>query len=386
MVDSKPTIYIVFDQLPKKKDGGLVATYINFVNQFKDELDIKLVSVFSNGGNDIEAFEHVEIIDLSNFVLDNRFFQLFSYLKKGEVGRFFHAAASTFAFFGFIPIARKKTKKLLRDEMVVAVSPAAAIFISNRVRFILEIHTKFEYFWGNNLIGKLQSSLAAKPVLTVFRNKTDAEKARAVFESDYLYNGVEEPVHPGGKDAIARKPHSALYVGGLVEHKNPFLLLRCAKQVRKNIPDFTLDIYGVGDLQEALQEEIHLLGLEGIVTLKGFVDDKAVYARYEQFWFSSKLEGFGLVIVEAMANRTPVITTNWGDAVVEIVKDGETGFIVENEAEFVHRSIELFEDSDKTARIADAAYSDYRERFSVERNKAKWKDILSRVFPKRMQP
>lgn len=385
MVGNKPTIYIVFDQLPKKKDGGLVATYVNFVNQFKEELDIKLVSVFSNGGNDIEAFDAVEIIDLSRFVLDNRFFRMFSYLKEGKIGRFFHAGASAFAFFGFIPIARLKSKKRFGDDMVVAVSPAAAIFISNKVRFILEIHTKFEYFWGNNLIGKLQSSLAAKPILTVFRNKTDAEKAKVIFESDHMYNGVEEPKPSELTEKISRKPHSALYVGGLVEHKNPFLLLRAARQVRKTIPDFTLDIYGVGELQEALQKEIEALQLKDVVTLKGFVENKAIYAQYEQFWFSSNLEGFGLVIVEAMANKTPVITTNWGDAVVEIVKDGETGFIVDSEEAFVSRSIELFEDSDEAVRIADAAYSDYRKRFSTERNKAKWKEILNRVFPNKFE-
>lgn len=379
MVAGRPTLYLVFDQLPKKKDGGLVATYINFVQQFSDEIDIKLVSAFSNGENDIEAFDQIEIIDLSPYVLDNRFFRCFSYLKRKEFRRFFHAIVSGVRFFGFVPIARKKTNRLFRDSMVIAVSPAAAMFIGNHVRFILEIHTKFEYFWGDNIIGRLQSSLAAKPALTVFRNKTDADKARPLFTSDFIYNGVEMPPHSSMVER--RKPFSALYVGGLVEHKNPLLLVRCAETVHRAIPEFTLDIYGVGELEETLRHEIEQRGLEKVVCLKGFVDDKSIYSRYEQFWFSSKLEGFGLVIVEAMANGTPVITTNWGDAVFEIVHDQITGFIVNDEEDFSKRAIALFADEELRDKIAKAAYEDYARRFSTAQNKTAWEKILATVYP-----
>ena len=376
-----PSLYIVFDQLPKKKEGGLVATYINFVRQFKDEYDIKLVSAFNNGGNDIESFNDVEIINLSDYVIDNRFFRLFSYLRKGEIRRFFHALASGIRFFAFIPVARHKTRQLFKDDIVIAVSPAAAMFVSNKTRFILEIHTKFEYFWGESLIGKLQATLAAKPALTLFRNKTDAEKARELFPSGFIYNGVAAPPHATEDNFIERKPYSALYVGGLVEHKNPLLLIRCAQKIQQQFPSFTLDIYGVGDLADDLQQEINRLQLNDAVHLMGFIDDKSVYSRYQQFWFSSKLEGFGLVLVEAMANKTPVITSNWGDAVYEIIEDGKTGFVVNDETEFCERSVLLFNDNELRSEIVENAYEDYLARFSTEQNKESWKKIFASVYP-----
>lgn len=374
------SLYIVFDQLPQKKDGGLVATYINFVNQFKDKFDIKIVSVFANSGNDIEAFEDIEIINLSDYVIDNRFFRAFSYLKEKEFCCFFHALASAFRFFTFIPLARSKTKRLFKNSMVIVVSPAAAIFVSNKVRFVLEIHTKFEYFWGDSLIGKMQAELATKPALTLFRNRTDAEKARKLFPADHIYNGVPEPPK-NGRSCSKRKPYSALYVGGLVEHKNPFLLIRCAQKVHQMFPAFTLDIYGVGDLADALQQEIDRLDLNEVIHLRGFIDDKSIYSRYEQFWFSSKLEGFGLVIVEAMANKTPVITTNWGDAVFEIVEDGRTGFVVNNEAEFCERSAHLFTDEALRTNVTEHAYTDYQARFSIQQNEETWERILASTYP-----
>lgn len=375
-----PTVYIVFDQLPKKKDGGLVATYINFVNQLKNDFDIKLVSVFSNGGNDIEAFNDVEVTNLSDYVLDNRFFNLVSYLKKGEIRAFFHAIASAFAFFAFIPIARQKTKKFFKGSAVVAVAPAAAMFISKKVKFILEIHTNFEYFWGYNPFGRMQSALAAKPVLTLFRNKTDAEKASRSFKSDYIYNGIKEPEFPDKNDPIERKRSSALYVGRLTSQKNPLRLIRCAKIVKDSIPDFSLDIYGTGEMEDALHEEISRLGLSDSVTLKGFTENKTVYAQYEQFWLTSEHEGFGLVLIEAMANKTPVVTTNWGDAVTEIVKDGITGYIANTDMDFSMKSVQLFNDPALQRKMGEAGYQDFKSRFSTDQNKRKWLEILRSTF------
>lgn len=374
------TLYIVFDQLPKKQDGGLVATYIDFVSRFKDRFPIKIVSVFANGGNNIEAFDDIDIINLSSFVVDNRFFRIASYIKAHEFKRARHALVSAFRFFSFIPLARKKTKKLFSENMVLATAPAAAMFISNNVRFILEVHTSFDYFWGKNALGRMQSALAAKPALTLFRNKYDATKASKFFRADYIYNGVASP-NAKSIESHTRTPHSALFVGRLNEQKNPLMLLDIAQKVRKTIPDLRLDIYGIGEMEEKLKAEIACRDLGDTVTLKGFIDDKSIYSHYEQFWFTSKLEGFGLVLVEAMANRTAVITTEWGEAVKEIVRNGETGYIVNDCASFVERAVALFSNVDDRTRITESAYEEFEQRFSLVQNTARWEKILPEVYP-----
>lgn len=42
------TLYIIFDKLPKKNEGGLVATYINLVTELKDQFNIEFISIFKN--------------------------------------------------------------------------------------------------------------------------------------------------------------------------------------------------------------------------------------------------------------------------------------------------------------------------------------------------
>ncbi len=371
-------IFLVFDQLPHKKDGGLIATYVRFIQAFSDKYEISIVSIFNNGGNDIRELSSTPIINLSKYNIDNRFYNAVSYLKKGRFKDCAHAFFSAILFFLFIPIARKKSKNLLSDAIIIASSPAAAIFLSKKVRYILEIHTKYEYFWGNNLIGRLQSALIPKPTLAIFRNKADAEKAANKFSSDYIYNGFDnsEIPHQTEIQLRNRKPFSALYVGGLVEHKNPMMLLECAQLIKKEIPSFTLDIYGTGDLKRRLKEEIIKRDLQNTVSLKGFTEDKSVYLNYELFWFTSKLDGFGLVLIESMANATPVITTNWGDGVFEVIKNGETGFVVENKIDFVNKSIELFRDPEKRISFGLNAQRDFEERFTMKKNEEQWISIL----------
>ena len=51
------TIYIVFDKIPQKKDGGLIATYVNFVKELSDLYNIVFVSVFKSPDIDIDALK-----------------------------------------------------------------------------------------------------------------------------------------------------------------------------------------------------------------------------------------------------------------------------------------------------------------------------------------
>ena len=44
----KKRVFILFDKIPRKEDGGLVATYAEFVREFKDIYDISFISIFKH--------------------------------------------------------------------------------------------------------------------------------------------------------------------------------------------------------------------------------------------------------------------------------------------------------------------------------------------------
>lgn len=375
-----PSLYVVFDCLPSSKDGGLVATYANFAEEFRGEIEIKLVSVFSPDPTDIKAFQNLEVISLTPFRVDNRFPYALGYLKRGQIGRFLFAIWSALAFLLSVPIAKHRSSRLLYGRPVIASAPAAAIFLSRKVDYVLEVHTSYEYFWGGGILGRLQGALVPKPQLALFRNKLDASKAAQRFRSGYVYNCFDHhTIKPASPDA-ARRGHTALFVGRLASQKDPLRLLHCAARMRQCVPDFTLDIYGDGELRDEMEDAITKEGMQEFVRMRGFTSDKEIYRHYGLLWMTSLCEGFGLVLIEAMANGTPVITTHWGDAVFEVVKHGETGFVVDTDEEFVRCSMALLDDSDKMAEFSKNAIRDFEQRFTRACNKRAWQHILAQEF------
>lgn len=372
-------LYLIFDKIPLKGGGGLVANYIDFVKELSAEYQIKYVSVFRSEPTDIEEFKEIPVITLFDLPLDNRFHWFFRYLNNRDYRACAFAILSALRFFSHVPSGRTKTKKLLANKKVIAVAPAAAMFLSKACRYILEVHTRFEYFWGDNPVGRAQSALINQPALTLFRSKADAIAGEKLFPSSYLYNTFDPDQLPEPAPADSLR-HSALFVGRLSEQKNPLMLLDCAQDVLDVLPDFQLDLYGEGAMRSTLEQEIAERGLGNCVHLRGFTRDKAVYQNYDVLWLTSKLEGFGLVIIEAAANMVPTVSVNWGKAVHEVIEDGRSGYVADGQREFVERSIEIMTSLGLRNQLARSALNLYNERFSKKRHKQAWLEVLDKVY------
>jgi glycosyltransferase involved in cell wall biosynthesis len=119
-----------------------------------------------------------------------------------------------------------------------------------------------------------------------------------------------------------------LGVGRLEPQKDFATLLKAFAMLRQSY-DARLIILGEGELRPALESLISSLGLDENVLLPGFVDNPYSYMRCSSlFVLSSVFEGFGNVLVEAMACGTPVVSTNCPSGPAEILEDGRWGQLV----------------------------------------------------------
>ncbi|HEY3248763.1 MAG TPA: glycosyltransferase family 4 protein [bacterium] len=119
-------------------------------------------------------------------------------------------------------------------------------------------------------------------------------------------------------------------IGRLTPHKGFAGLIASWRIVHRARPDAVLAIAGwdVGGYRRELEAQIDSLGLTGAVRLLGFVDDvPAFLAASDVFVLPSTSEGFGQVVIEAMAASRPVVVTRI-PPLTEIVADGETGVLV----------------------------------------------------------
>jgi glycosyltransferase involved in cell wall biosynthesis len=119
-----------------------------------------------------------------------------------------------------------------------------------------------------------------------------------------------------------------LFVGKLIDRKNPFEFLELAK-INKNNLNFHFIILGDGYLKKKCCQFIKYYNLKN-VSLLGFVNQKEIrkYYKVSDLMISTSLyETWGLTINEAFASHIPVICTNACGCSLDLVDNGKTGFI-----------------------------------------------------------
>ncbi|MBL0351760.1 MAG: glycosyltransferase [Dechloromonas sp.] len=119
-----------------------------------------------------------------------------------------------------------------------------------------------------------------------------------------------------------------LAVGTLKKIKDYATLLKAFAMLRQRL-DVRLLILGEGDCRLALEAQARELAIADSVSMPGFVKDPMPYYRQaDLFVLSSTGEGFGNVIVEALAAGTPVVSTDCPSGPREILRDGKYGLLV----------------------------------------------------------
>ena len=168
-----------------------------------------------------------------------------------------------------------------------------------------------------------------------------------------IYNPVvvREP-----EAALPRKEPVVLAIGRLVAQKNYTGLVRAFALLERR--DAVLVIAGVGPERQAIEAEMARLGLAERVSLPGYLSEPwRLYGEASCFAVPSVLESFSLVVVEAMANGLPVVSTRCGGP-VEILDGGRLGHLVPyDDAPAMARAIDaaLRNSGDPGPRIARAA-------------------------------
>jgi len=119
-----------------------------------------------------------------------------------------------------------------------------------------------------------------------------------------------------------------LACGRLVTAKNFVLLLEAFRNVRDQ-GSARLVILGEGPQRLLLEKRISALGLSNDVRMPGWVDNPFAYMRRANLFVSSSLwEGFGNVLVEALASGCPVVATDCPSGPAEILEGGKWGKLV----------------------------------------------------------
>ena len=153
------------------------------------------------------------------------------------------------------------------------------------------------------------------------------------------------------------------------------------------MPDARLVIIGEGECANALRETAAEAGVANRVRFTGAVDDAtllAAYAAADAFVLPSlnRGEAFGLVLLEGMRARLPVVASAIeGSGIGEVVADGETGLLVPpGDADALASALARLRNADLRARMGARGRERFEERFTLERSAQRWLDLYQDVL------
>jgi len=155
-----------------------------------------------------------------------------------------------------------------------------------------------------------------------------------------------------------------LFVGRLVHQKGVDILLNAFAQQQSGV----LLIVGGGEERAQLESEVEALGIHSRVFFLGVRHDiPSLMKAADCFVLASRLEGLGIVLIEAMACGIPVVATNV-DGIPEAVEHGENGILVPSEdpAAFAVALRQIRENSDMRKSMGERGVERAARLFSIE--------------------
>lgn len=321
-------IYVVRSLHPV---GGIERTLTDKANWLVSHGHEVLFVMYKQGGDKV-AFHldsRVQLVDLKCSI-----YSLFKYPLYTRL----------FKYFSLSRMFQERFREVINvfkpDTISVAIPNAEefvweVVRVARNMRVVIESHVAYEYLsYGRSktdyflyLFHSPSKAILNSNALIVLTNG-DADTWKQKGVQDVLV--VPNPVsfYVDNVDNVEKDEKRIISVGRLVSQKRFDRLIDAFALIANHYPGWHIDIFGEGNLRPVLEQQVMEKKLLGRINIHDYTFDvMSEYLRSQFMVLSSDYEGFGLVIVEAMACGLPVISTDCPHGPSEIIDNGVTGWL-----------------------------------------------------------
>ena len=319
--NQKPHIVIL---LPDLRGGGAERLHILLANHWRQkEYKVSFVLMRRRGELVGMLDNEISIYDLGVDRIRQVILPLSKYLKNVRPDIVISAmwpltSASVFSWF----LSGKPGRLFLSDHCQLSIECVLGL---KKSLLYTKLAMRLTYPLASGLIAVSEGVKKDMCLLGAF---TDSQ-VRVIY-NPAATGKVREPENKNVREEMwgVGFEYHILSVGALKEQKDHATLIKAFAQLPLAL-NAKLTILGEGILRSELESLISRLGLQGRVAIPGFViDPYPWYQTADLFVLSSRWEGFGSVIVEALECGVPVISTNCQSGPAEVLENGRIGRLV----------------------------------------------------------
>ena len=177
------------------------------------------------------------------------------------------------------------------------------------------------------------------------------------------------------------KEKTAIFVGRFTYQKGLERMLEAWKNVVSKRNDWMLKLVGEGEQKEYLIQLCKKLGItDNVIFAPATKDIAKEYIKSSLFLFTSRFEGFSLVLIEAMQCGVPCVSFDCPYGPSDIIDNNVNGYLIENGnvEEFAKATLKLIEDDELRKKMGEAAIEKAKQ-YLPENIMPKWIELFNNI-------
>lgn len=248
----------------------------------------------------------------------------------------------------------KKIVNKIKPDIIHAHDAKASVIascFSKQAKIISHIHGNHENMRKITLKSLLFNLVSRKFDKIVWVSQTALDnyyfKDNIMDKSIVLYNVIDsKEIEEKIQEDKETYNYDIIFLGRITYPKNPKRLIKILNEVCKKNKSIKIAIVGTGDLEQEIKQEIRNLKLEDNIDLLGFKSNPYKILKSSKIMVMTSIyEGTPMCALEAIACGLPIVTTIT-DGLKEIVIDGETGYLSNDDDTLVEKINLLINDKE----------------------------------------